>query len=238
MQKRRLLPVALLGVVLSVASFVTMVAAQGPAPVHISSSPAIIQVGETTDIDFVVTVPAGGEGFGAYTVDITFNPALFAAQCLSGRATCNAGLGSLPPNIIRLVDVSLSGYKGGVIQTVRFTGISAGAHSFTYDIVTCTDPEGVPYQGCTGSGGGIQVEGGSLPTTPTHTPTATGVPATATSTATSTSTSTPTKTPSPTATKTSTPTPTATATPDPARAFKLFAPMASCDESVCAAALP
>lgn len=245
MQKRRVLPVAVLGVILSVASFVTLVSAQAGSPIFITSSPAIIQVGEDTDIDFVVSLPEGGFGYGAYTVDITYDPSKVAPQCISGRATCNANYTSTK---IRLVDISLSGFTGGVIQTVRFTGTNPGAFSFTYNVVTCTNPSGVPLQGCSGSGGGIQVEGGGGGSiTPTATPTNTVATATATNTSTPTPTVSVTNTPTNTATNTPTPassvtstptatrTPTATptATPEPGREYQLFAPMVACDGPGC-----
>ncbi len=230
MAKRRVIPVALLGFVLAAASIVTLASAAVAGGVHITSQPAIIQVNESVDIDFVISSPPGGTGYGAYTVDITYNPALVTAECGSGRATCNA---HFTLTKIRLVDIALPGFTSGIIKTVRFTGLAPGAVSFAYTIVTCTNADGENYTGCSGSGGGIQVEGGGLPTatptvgTPSPTPTNTAtVLATATNTPASTGTTSPTATNTPTGTATPTPTktatPTATPTPNP-RPFKAIA---------------
>lgn len=235
MQTRRVVPVALLGLILAVASIVTQASAQAPAPVQLSATPAVILPGESTDIEFKVTVPAGGTGYGAYTIDIFYDYALVSGQCLSGRATCNANYNQGAPGRLRLVDIDVAGYKGGTIATVRFTGKSPGAFSFTHTVVTCVDPDLKPLPGCSADLGGILVEGGVQPLTPTATHTATSTPTVPTATPTHTATATATV-PAATATRTATPptaTPTAivtaTPTPLPGRAYQLFAPMTVCD---------
>lgn len=208
--------------------------AQEP-PVHISAEPIILQVNETKPVNFMISVPEGQLGYGAYTVDITYNKSVATAACGAGPATCNAdyqGQGK-----IRLVDISIVGVSDQLIKTVNFTGVQAGNFTFQYTIVTCTNSQGVPFQGCTGSGGGVLVEGGPPATatntgtataTATNTSTTTTTPVTQTSTPTSTSTSTATPTGSATATptRTSTATPTATstvtATPPAYRAFGIY----------------
>ncbi len=202
------------------------------APVHVSAEPIILLVGETKTVEFSITIPEGALGYGAYTVDITYDKTVASAVCGNGRTTCNPDY--LGTSKIRLVDVSIAGVTSQVIQEINFTGVKPGDFTFSYNIVTCTNKNGVPFVGCTGSGGGVLVEGGGSATA-THTNTATATAtntlvtttpgsATPTSTATNTATATPTgsSTATPTKTMTATPTGTVTQTPATYRAFGIL----------------
>jgi hypothetical protein len=111
-----------------------------------------------------VEVEAPAAGLGAWTVDITYDPAVVqptdcAASVSGATALCNADLPSVP-HTVRLTGSSASGATGSLtlgVVTFQATGGAGASSPLMVTVVTFTDPEGNPAP-AEAAGGSITIE--------------------------------------------------------------------------------
>lgn len=151
--------------------------ADGPAAASAGGVAVTMQSGEVApggSVSLALNVHADAPGIGAYTVDITFDPAVVHAEsCDSDPGLCNK---AAAPGRVRLAGISLEGLSGDVKMAdivFRAAGAPGGHSSLDVHLVQLAGPAGQDLRGqAQVTNGGVTIVQ-SVPT-PTPAPVAFG----------------------------------------------------------------